>query len=230
MMKTAGSMIKCLLMCMVGMMPVKDSMASRISAVQASMQAYLAGLSNGSVTILSDLIGGAMKDASNRLLTQNTQYPQFLRTYYAGVGMTIDDMTQAGPNYQAKVRFDYPASDSITRIFTLSVVDGQWKIVHEESSLDISANAGTISSEAIANRDNIFGLPASVPLSDPPVDARGFAKGLTNATNTMPASVPPDMLPGSNFGRAVLPVPAAIWLFGSGVLGLIGISRRKKAS
>ena len=27
----------------------------------------------------------------------------------------------------------------------------------------------------------------------------------------------------------VVPVPAAVWLFGSGVLGLIGLSRRKKA-
>ena len=29
---------------------------------------------------------------------------------------------------------------------------------------------------------------------------------------------------------AVVPVPAAVWLFGSGLLGLIGISRRKKES
>lgn len=29
---------------------------------------------------------------------------------------------------------------------------------------------------------------------------------------------------------AVIPVPAAIWLFGSGLLGLAGISRRKKAA
>jgi hypothetical protein len=28
----------------------------------------------------------------------------------------------------------------------------------------------------------------------------------------------------------VVPVPAAVWLFGSGVLGLIGIARRKKAA
>ena len=29
-------------------------------------------------------------------------------------------------------------------------------------------------------------------------------------------------------GTAIIPVPAAVWLFGSGLLGLIGISRRKK--
>ena len=32
----------------------------------------------------------------------------------------------------------------------------------------------------------------------------------------------------SAFG-AVVPVPAAVWLFGSGLLGLIGVARRKKA-
>ena len=32
-----------------------------------------------------------------------------------------------------------------------------------------------------------------------------------------------------NFDRVVVPVPAAVWLFGSGLLGLIGIARRKKS-
>jgi len=31
-----------------------------------------------------------------------------------------------------------------------------------------------------------------------------------------------------NFGAAVVPVPAAVWLFGSGLLGLIGVARRRK--
>lgn len=33
---------------------------------------------------------------------------------------------------------------------------------------------------------------------------------------------------GSKLG-AVVPVPAAVWLFGSGLLGLFGIARRKTA-
>jgi len=33
-----------------------------------------------------------------------------------------------------------------------------------------------------------------------------------------------------NAGAAMVPVPAAVWLFGSGLLGLIGISRRKKSN
>ena len=34
---------------------------------------------------------------------------------------------------------------------------------------------------------------------------------------------------GVQLDGAVVPVPAAVWLFGSGLLGLIGIARRKKA-
>ena len=33
-----------------------------------------------------------------------------------------------------------------------------------------------------------------------------------------------------NIAGVVVPIPAAVWLFGSGLLGLIGISRRKKAA
>ena len=33
-----------------------------------------------------------------------------------------------------------------------------------------------------------------------------------------------------NLTYQVVPIPAAVWLFGSGLLGLIGISRRKKAA
>ena len=28
---------------------------------------------------------------------------------------------------------------------------------------------------------------------------------------------------------SVIPVPAAVWLFGSGLLGLVGVARRRKA-
>ena len=30
-------------------------------------------------------------------------------------------------------------------------------------------------------------------------------------------------------GASVVPVPAAVWLFGSGLLGLVGVAMRKKA-
>ena len=34
----------------------------------------------------------------------------------------------------------------------------------------------------------------------------------------------------SDFGETVIPIPAAVWLFGSGLIGLVGVARRKKAA
>lgn len=75
-----------------------------------------------------------------------------------------------------------------------------------------------------------FGKPDHVPPVNPPIDTPAFDKGLMNTPDLMPPSVPSDTLPGSNFGQAVVPVPAAVWLFSSGLLGLVAMSRRKKSA
>lgn len=49
---------------------------------------------------------------------------------------------------------------------------------------------------------------------------------LNNATDYEPSGIVYDNV---NFG-AVVPIPAAVWLFGSGLLGLVGIARRNKAA
>ena len=51
----------------------------------------------------------------------------------------------------------------------------------------------------------------------------GECMGLTNI-----ASASVDNLPGSSGSWTVVPVPAAVWLFGSGLIGLIGVARRKR--
>ena len=39
----------------------------------------------------------------------------------------------------------------------------------------------------------------------------------------------PDLVPGGEPGPGEIPVPAAIWLLGSGLVGLVGVARRKQA-
>jgi hypothetical protein len=44
--------------------------------------------------------------------------------------------------------------------------------------------------------------------------------------NTFPYAFDPDFT-GAVINPAVVPVPAAFWLFGSGLLGLVGVARRR---
>ena len=39
-----------------------------------------------------------------------------------------------------------------------------------------------------------------------------------------------ELFMGFNYSIAAIPIPPSVWLFGSGLLGLIGIARRKKAA
>ena len=74
-----------------------------------------------------------------------------------------------------------------------------------------------------------FGRPDHVPPVNPPIDTPAFVNGLTLPPYTVQFRASPGTLPGNNFGRGtVVPVPAAVWLFGSGLLGLIGMARRRK--
>ena len=87
-----------------------------------------------------------------------------------------------------------------------------------------SASASTIGLPDVSSPRANFGRPEDVPPINPPFDT----PGRENAP-VIPAVVPDYTFPGSNFGQAAVPVPAAAWLFGSGLLGLVGIARRKKA-
>ena len=92
-----------------------------------------------------------------------------------------------------------------------------------------STSASTISLQDASNPRASFGRPDHVPPINPPIDTPAFYNGLVNAPTMMPVSVPPHTLPGSGFGQAAIPVPAAAWLFGSGLLGLFEIARKKTA-
>ena len=63
---------------------------------------------------------------------------------------------------------------------------------------------------------------------DPGIDDQGLDTGLFRLKHTDPDSGPSFYL-SSTLGISLspIPVPAAIWLFGSGLVGLIGFSRRK---
>ena len=85
--------------------------------------------------------------------------------------------------------------------------------------LDYTLNAGAISnmSGQCCVPNDLFTLQALLPLGTI------IAAFLIEADNTVVATA-------SSSALLVTPIPAAIWLFGSGLLGLIGLSRRRKAA
>jgi hypothetical protein len=94
----------------------------------------------------------------------------------------------------------------------------------------VCSAASTIGLSDISNHVINLGRPDHVPPGNPPLDTPAFYNGLANAPSMMPSSIPSHTLPGSGFGQAAVPIPAAVWLFGSGLLGLVGLARSKITS
>ena len=85
---------------------------------------------------------------------------------------------------------------------------------------------------AAADSDNEFLVPWLLSSGDVST-SRGYNpfNGTDNdwtrlATFTLPTDQ--STIPWAQF--TAVPVPAAVWLFGSGLIGLVGIARRKKAA
>ena len=115
-----------------GFLVINVAVIGDANTPQSVIQAYLDSLTRGDTVTLAGLIDGNMKETKYRLLTENPTYPDFLRSHYQGVLVTIENLSQDGVNYNARVRFDYPTSDSSTSVFVLSLINGQWKIVDEQ--------------------------------------------------------------------------------------------------
>lgn len=90
--------------------------------------------------------------------------------------------------------------------------------------------ASTLGLSDFINLEANLGRPDHVPPVNQPIDTPAFYNGLVNTPTIMPANIFSHTLPGSGFGQTTVPIPAALWLFGSGLLGLIGMARRKKAA
>lgn len=133
MLRNLGSVMGRVLVVVCGLLVSNVEAAGVATAQQQAIQTYLDSLAQGDTATLAGLIDGNMKERSYRLLTENPAYPDLLRSRYSGVQMTIEELTQMGENYNARVRFDYPASDSSVSIFVLGLVNGQWKIVDEHA-------------------------------------------------------------------------------------------------
>lgn len=98
---------------------------------QQAVSEYLSSLLNGDTQTLSAMIDGRMKRKSRALALSPESYSTFLKNHYAGVETTVEEITPNGEKMLARVRFDYPTSDTSHFEFIMEEIDGRWKITDE---------------------------------------------------------------------------------------------------
>ena len=105
--------------------------AQDLTAPTQVVNEYLSSLVNGETQKLVQLIDGRMKQNNRQLVLSPETYSQFLKTNYAGVQTTVEEIVPDGIRVRAKVRLDYPSQDISIIDFTLTRMNGQWKITDE---------------------------------------------------------------------------------------------------
>jgi len=109
---------------------------------------------------------------------------------------------------------------SVSKIF--GSTPGTNPISFDVSGLGISLTAGNVYTFGISSFTGSQQILSS--------DANPYADGIQYNNPTFYGSTPTwDLMFQTHVDTAVVPIPAAAWLFGSGLLGLVGIARRKNA-
>lgn len=125
-----SALVVCLAMLGAALAP--PAMAAAPGDPQQLVESYVAALANGDIDTILASIDGRMKNKNKALELSPDTYADFLRDHYQGVQTTVEEITPQGDRMRARVRFDYPTSDSSVIVFILSDVNGQWKITNEE--------------------------------------------------------------------------------------------------
>jgi len=186
--------------------------------------------------------GGGTAAASNLNTTGSgsgyelTIAADFTETITSVSGSTVEfDITGGSVDlwFDTNPDFDFnndTGFTSVDAILSGTIVGGSGTLISGGlfgvTSIDIlitSFNAGIFDPNTIAAGNSVFTLQITNPTT------AAFLNGITSVNgNTIDAN---DLLVAAdgNLALQAIPIPAAVWLFGSGLLGLVGIARRKAA-
>ena len=117
---------------LLGMAMIPQAMAADLGDPSQVVNDYLASLAKGDIDGVLARIDGRMKSKNKALELSPESYSEFLKGHYEGVQTTVEEITPQSDKMRARVRFDYPTSDSSVIEFILTQTDGQWKITNEE--------------------------------------------------------------------------------------------------
>ena len=136
----------------------------------------------------------------------------------ATITWTLDNVELSGGSVFASGSFDYDATSDVYSNINITST-GTYNSFSSGNAVYLDASGSYLSNLAILN----FNFDTAL------TDAGGTIS--TSVEETLFYTFPPlpTLLTGSGFVTAApaVPIPAAIWLFGSGLIGLIGVARRK---
>lgn len=126
------SWLKAMLMAVILLTPaISQANAGIPKSPEQLINSYLAHLVDGNIAALHRLLGGKMKRDNRQLLASPDSYSEFLKSRYAGVRTTVEELAAQGNRVLARVRFDYPSGESATTVFVITGHNGQWRITDE---------------------------------------------------------------------------------------------------
>ena len=124
---------------------------------------------------------------------------------------------------------------------SVEMTPGSYSITNGTNTLNYTVGAGQIGAQAHMNWGNISGFTdmlvafvwnysdsGGVRTLTPGATGPGTNLGAVTMVNGFAGQAPAVNMTTNT--PAPVPVPAAAWLFGSGLLGLVGVARRKKAN
>lgn len=127
------------------------------------------------------------------------------------------------PGSQVRTDFGAPtitfdSTDNFTMFFPVMEAhwaNGTFTIGHENGGVTFNCTGATNAAGGVCTAERQI---------DPLDDSLGFANQYTQWEFGVTVS------PLHSSGGSPVPVPAAVWLFGSGLMGLVGVARRRKSS
>jgi hypothetical protein len=142
--------------------------------------------------------------------------------------MSANDSTGVG-------YFNYLAGTSAIDLSAYTHVYFDWAADLAGASIEIWANIRGYNNSKIASWSSLPSTGGTTPADLQTQVAMAINWGLVDPTAIGDLAVIVNGVPNldssiDNITLTTIPIPPALWLFGSGLLGLVGISRRKKAS